>query len=1240
MKRIISILLALTMILSTMSVIAAPNVYTPGDMTYSLDLNRLISLDGATIEENSLVLKAGGKASFDIFFDFDVAKVDVEYSTSSAGKVNITMEDNSYDIPITAEAATASSKVIDRRGPHVLTISSDCDVTISSVVFTKVSVKIGVLNDLQVTLDDYDEALLTSIVVNPDRVAIKVNGAFRYVDYDDTSVTPKLIDGRIYLPIHTAARAFSIYYEDYADLNYIYMMDDNFEIYSGEKGTFYTVNGKTEDIGQFAIYIDGKTYVPFRQLAEITGRTVEWKDGYAVADDRIHAKNIIEKQNIFTRLTEEFAQFDKELVSRNKTYYVSQADYAKDTNDGSENFPFRTIQAAADVAQAGDTVLIDSGIYREEVVIKNDGTATQPIIFKAKDGANVVISAFEKISGFEPYKNGIYQKFVNSIGYDRNFIIINQGEEDEAIVREGRHPNTDTSTMHLPHPGYDEVNIMRATMGDMKIPQNDKFTAYSDIDLNQDEKDYWKGGTFITLTGEAWTLSYGQIIGSEKGKLNLADYPGNTGYGLTNYYNQKCDDDYGYITHHLNTVDMPGEWYIDDATKILYIIPPEGVDPSTMELELKQRQRVVDMRDRKFVQFHNINTRGGGITMAGDTEMNVLNGGSHKYIAQVDWSAAHATHAMRFYDKDNMWTNKSDAPEFGEVGFFCHGYNNAFVNTHIAYSSNAGIYTTGTYTYIDNNFIEHTGYMGTYPAGVTLEGVKWDEIDKKYGGHTVVGNSITGAGRANLYMSRNYSAKGSTSVSMLPYLPCDFSFNHIWMGSTVARDTGNIYMYGITPGYDRAMTDMHHNITYDIATQARNSYMAANYYHDGHSSMVSTRSNVSFATREGHILSDFYQHTNGDYINYIEKWSNTTPGIVPEGIKGLKINDYPSGKPFDVGSTLEVENRGGRFMKNYDRLNTEFITLADEAVLEGGAVIADDGMVDMPTGDASITFKDITFGDEGTELTLFYSSDMFKYSKEAMPTMTIDFIKDGKVVESRYEPVAMHLVRMDKLARVLLYLPADLKGTYDVRVKVDKDYVRICKLMVADCNFMEVAAGYQYPLDGDIIQTGTWDACLDCANQGPKTSFRTEEQNVLNKTNMSISQSNQHKLLYKARHITRDATKMTVRISSSWEYSNSYVEVYKDSMRGTPIASFDLHEYIPVGGGHGWTTVYPTIDLTEPLKAGTYDFYLVFKGHPNDDPSIKTEFGVADCHWFAFHNGETYQGSTPKPTVETTENAE
>ena len=55
------------------------------------------------------------------------------------------------------------------------------------------------------------------------------------------------------------------------------------------------------------------------------------------------------------------------------TYYV--ATNGDDNNTGSISSPFRTIQKAANVAQAGDTVLVRAGIYRETVIPANWGSA-------------------------------------------------------------------------------------------------------------------------------------------------------------------------------------------------------------------------------------------------------------------------------------------------------------------------------------------------------------------------------------------------------------------------------------------------------------------------------------------------------------------------------------------------------------------------------------------------------------------------------------------------------------------------------------------------------------------------------------------------------------------------------------------------------------------------------------------------------------------------------------------------
>ena len=71
-------------------------------------------------------------------------------------------------------------------------------------------------------------------------------------------------------------------------------------------------------------------------------------------------------------------------------YYVSVT--GDDRNDGlSLTTPFRTIQQAADIAEAGDTVYVRGGIYNEEISIEISGTETGPIVFKNYNGETPVI---------------------------------------------------------------------------------------------------------------------------------------------------------------------------------------------------------------------------------------------------------------------------------------------------------------------------------------------------------------------------------------------------------------------------------------------------------------------------------------------------------------------------------------------------------------------------------------------------------------------------------------------------------------------------------------------------------------------------------------------------------------------------------------------------------------------------------------------------------------------------------
>ena len=57
-----------------------------------------------------------------------------------------------------------------------------------------------------------------------------------------------------------------------------------------------------------------------------------------------------------------------------REFYVSQQHpQAADTSAGTRETPLKTISAAAKMAQAGDTVVVGAGIYRESVTLTNSG---------------------------------------------------------------------------------------------------------------------------------------------------------------------------------------------------------------------------------------------------------------------------------------------------------------------------------------------------------------------------------------------------------------------------------------------------------------------------------------------------------------------------------------------------------------------------------------------------------------------------------------------------------------------------------------------------------------------------------------------------------------------------------------------------------------------------------------------------------------------------------------------------
>jgi hypothetical protein len=102
-----------------------------------------------------------------------------------------------------------------------------------------------------------------------------------------------------------------------------------------------------------------------------------------------------------------------------------------DANVGSSEAPFRTISAAAAVAQPGDTVTVHAGLYRERITPPRGGTSDDMrVVYQAAPGEQVEIRGSEVVTGWEKVKHdtwkasvpnslfGAYNPFADSIAGD------------------------------------------------------------------------------------------------------------------------------------------------------------------------------------------------------------------------------------------------------------------------------------------------------------------------------------------------------------------------------------------------------------------------------------------------------------------------------------------------------------------------------------------------------------------------------------------------------------------------------------------------------------------------------------------------------------------------------------------------------------------------------------------------------------------------------------------------------
>jgi hypothetical protein len=574
------------------------------------------------------------------------------------------------------------------------------------------------------------------------------------------------------------------------------------------------------------------------------------------------------------------------------TYYVATNGF--DTNSGTLARPFNTIQKAANVAVAGDTVYVRAGTYYETVLFPNSGTSGKPIVFKNYNNEDVIVSAADKVTGWTLDTGKIYWAPVNwDMGQSRNQVFI-----DNEMMIEARFPNISNET------GIMQVMADKNTFTNTAYSGSVKSSA-----LNQ-ANGFWTGATYLGHNGLGWAAQSASVTGSGDGYVNITDKsesfggtPGTGGFwcsGCPAPWGDSAGLGYGFLTGVRNALDVEREWFLDIASNRLYFQAPGGADPNTLNVYVKRRVSVFVLAGKSNITIDGLDGLGGGIDMDGSTYCTIKNG---------DYKGM--SHFFLFKDTraDNILGTTSDDP--AAAGIYMSGQYNTLDNLTLAYSAGPMVRLDGQYHTIKNSTITDAGYAGTYGAGIFIDWHKSTNTTR--GGHTITRNTITRTGRSAVHWnsdSQNQLNWG-TPASVL-YKGSTVTYNDMSGFLMLADDGGAVYGWSANYGSNTPTV-----VAYNWIHDAFSRKIVGGVYTDNFSENMTIHHNVIWGVKRAVMIytdsknMKIYNNTMSPSEFTVAQWVPNTGLRIVNNLSTNPVYDIAGG---DVASNNMGQSTGLNFV--------------------------------------------------------------------------------------------------------------------------------------------------------------------------------------------------------------------------------------------------------------------------------------------------------------------------------------
>jgi hypothetical protein len=509
-------------------------------------------------------------------------------------------------------------------------------------------------------------------------------------------------------------------------------------------------------------------------------------------------------------------------------YFV--ATNGSDTNPGTIDAPFQHIQAAANLAVAGDMVFIRAGTYRETVRPANSGTDAAPIYYAPYNGESVTVSGADLIdpTSWTQTNGSIYQATMPWTLGDGDQIFV-----DGQMMNEARFPNT---SLDVSYP-----NTLSVTSEMHSGSGANEVATIHNAALNQ-PANYWVGailhirlglGNWVQITEPVDSSAPGQI--SFHPHLERVDTP-------SDY--QPYPGNQFWLSGKFTELDTEGEWYRDNPSSTLYLWTPTDDSPANHVVEAKSRDYAFNLINRSHISIIGLNLFAS--TIETDTRSTF-----------ITLDSINANYVSHYTALDDFWS-----PGIESSGIMLMGDNSIIQNSVVGYSAGNGVLLMGNNDKAINNIIHDVDYEATDTAAICTG----DASDDPFQNNEIAYNTIYNCGRSGILFA-------TLQTSHLHH-------NLVHDVLIQSQDSGAVYTWN----RDGLGTEIDHNIVYDVARDWTVTWASAIHLDDNSKHYIVDH-NVTFNTWNGLLVvpnNDGIQVYNNTFLgtdNSFVTWPSDQPGV-------------------------------------------------------------------------------------------------------------------------------------------------------------------------------------------------------------------------------------------------------------------------------------------------------------------------------------------------------------------------